>query len=137
MHILLVEDSDTLAHLFKVQLRQLGGHSLTTAPTKSMAMAAFKKESFDLVFIDMGLEGYADRGLEILAEIKAIAPHQRVGILSSNDIKDMVRLSEKAGAEFYMVKPFTLSGLALILTGDKAAIRGYIPEPDEGRIIAF
>ncbi len=36
-----------------------------------------------------------------------------------------------------MVKPFTLDGLALILSGDKEAIRNYIPDVDEGRIIAF
>lgn len=137
MHVLLIEDSDTLAHLFRVQLRQLGDHSLVIASSKSSAMAAFKKESFDLVFVDMGLEGYTDRGLEILSEIKSLAPAQRVGILSSNDLKDTVRLSEKGGAEFYMVKPFSLEGLALILEGDKEAIRSYVPEPDEGRLIAF
>lgn len=137
MHILLVEDNSTLATLFGVQLRQLGGHSLAVASGKDAAIAAFEKEAFDLVFIDMGLEGYQDRGLQILAAIKALAPQQRVGILSSNDLRDMVRLSQKNGADFYMVKPFTLDGLALILTGDKDAIRTYTPEIDEGRIIAF
>jgi DNA-binding NarL/FixJ family response regulator len=115
----------------------LGGHTLTTAATKEAALAAFQNEAFDLIFVDMGLEGYQDRGLQILAEIKALAPQQRLGVLSSNDLRDMVRLSQKYGAEFYMVKPFTLDGLALILNGDKEAIRNYIPEVDEGRIIAF
>jgi hypothetical protein len=36
-----------------------------------------------------------------------------------------------------MVKPFTLDGLAIVLTGDKEAIRNYTPDIDEGRIIAF
>ena len=137
MHILLVEDNSTLATLFGVQLRQLGGHTLTTAATKEAAIAAFQNAAFDLIFVDMGLEGYQDRGLQILAEIKALAPQQRLGVLSSNDLRDMVRLSQKYGAEFYMVKPFTLDGLALILNGDKEAIRNYIPDVDEGRIIAF
>ena len=118
-------------------MRQLGGHTLVTAASKDMAIAAFQKETFDLVFVDMGLEGYQDRGIEILAEIKALTPQQRVGVLSSNDLKEMVRLSQKSGADFYMVKPFTLDGLAIVLTGDKEAIRNYTPDIDEGRIIAF
>jgi len=137
MHILLVEDNSTLTALFRVQLRQLGGHTLVTAATKDAAIAAFQKEAFDLVFVDMGLEGYQDRGLQILAEIKALAPQQRMGVLSSNDLRDMVRLSQKNGADFYMVKPFTQGGLAVILSGDKEVIRNYTPEIDEGRIIIF
>jgi DNA-binding response OmpR family regulator len=134
MHILLIEDSDTLSHLFQVQLQQLG-HTLTIAETKAEALAAYEKEMFDLIFIDMGLEGLPDRGLEILVEIKALNPNQRMGILSSNDLRDMVRLSQETGAEFYMVKPFTMEGLTIVLSGDKAAIRNYQPEIGEGRII--
>ena len=98
-------------------------------------MAAFAKEPFDLIFIDMGLEGQQDRGLEILAEMKEQKPDQRVGILSSNDLRDMVRASQQHGAEFYMVKPFTMEGLSVILSGDKKAIQNYQPEIGEGRII--
>jgi DNA-binding response OmpR family regulator len=137
MHILLVEDNSTLATLFRVQLQQLGGHTLVIATSKDTAMAAFQKEAFDLVFVDMGLEGYQDRGIQILTEIKALTPQQRIGVLSSNDLRDMVRLSQKNGADFYMVKPFTLDGLAVVLKGDKEAIRNYTPDIDEGRIIAF
>jgi DNA-binding response OmpR family regulator len=137
MHVLLVEDSGTLANLFRVQLRMIGNHSVTVVATKKEAMAVFQKELFDLVFVDMGLEGYQDRGLEILEEIKALAPQQRVGVLSSNDLRDIVRLSQKAGAEFYMVKPFTMEGLALVLTGTKEEIQNYQPDISEGRIIAF
>jgi DNA-binding response OmpR family regulator len=136
MHILMIEDNHTLAALFGVQLRQLG-HTLVTAATKEAAITTFQSAAFDIIFVDMGLEGYQDRGLQILAEIKALAPQQRVGVLSSNDLRDIVRLSQQYGAEFYMVKPFTLDGLALILSGDKEAIRNYIPDVDEGRIIAF
>jgi DNA-binding response OmpR family regulator len=134
MHILLIEDSDTLSHLFQVQLQQLG-HTLTIVETKAEALAACEKEKFDLIFIDMGLEGLPDRGLEILAEIKAVNPNQRMGILSSNDLRDMVRLSQETGAEFYMVKPFTMEGLTVVLSGDKAAMRNYQPEIGEGRIL--
>jgi CheY-like chemotaxis protein len=137
MNILLVEDNNTLATLFGVQVRQLGGHTLLTAATKEAAVAAVQNETFDLIFVDMGLEGYQDRGLEILMEIKALMPQQRIGVLSSNDLRDMVRLSQMHGAEFYMVKPFTLDGLTAVLSGDKEAIQNYIPDIDEGRLITF
>jgi two-component system chemotaxis response regulator CheY len=137
MHILLVEDSSTLSSLFRVQLRQLGQHTLTAAATKAQALAAFEEETFDLILVDMGLEGQQRMGLEILQAMKAEKPAQRVGILSSNDLREIVRLSQEAGAEFYMVKPFTLEGLAVVITGSKEAIRHHVPEVGEGRLIAF
>ena len=134
MRILLVEDSNTLAQLFQVQARQLG-HEPTVVETKAEAMTAFEKGKFDIVFIDMGLEGQQDRGLEILAEMKTIDPASRIGILSSNDLKDMVQLSKENGAEFYMVKPFTLEGLSVVLDGNKKVMQSYQPEIGEGRIL--
>jgi DNA-binding response OmpR family regulator len=137
MQVLLVEDNEALADLFRVQLRRLGQHKLSVATSKKSALEAFEKEAFDIVFIDMGLEGIPDRGLEIIREIKIQAPEQRVGILSSNDLQDMVRRSRQVGAAFYMVKPFTMEGLELVLEGDVAAIKAYQPEIGEGRIIAL
>lgn len=138
MNILFVEDNDTLASLFRVQLRMIGNHTLTSAATKREALQAFNNNTFDLIFVDMGLEGLQDRGLEILTEIKAVAPQQRIGVLSSNDQREMVRLSQKAGAEFYLIKPFTIEVLALILAGDREAIQNYQPDKiGEGRVIAF
>lgn len=137
MNILLVEDSQSLAHLFRVQLRQLGDHTLEVAHNKAQAIATFSRGQFDIVFIDMGLDGKQDCGIEVLSEIKTLMPEQRAGILSSNDLRDMVRLSQKAGAEFYMVKPFTLEGLSLVLEGDKEILSHYTPKVDEGRIIVL
>ncbi|MFQ5577887.1 MAG: response regulator [Anaerolineae bacterium] len=137
MHLLLIEDSGTLANLFRAQARRLGNHSVTIAATKTKAIAAFQKEKFDIVFIDMGLEGIQDRGLQVLQEIKALAPAQKTGILSSNDLKNMVKASQENGAEFYMVKPFTYSGLKVVLEGDREAIEHYQPDISEGRIIVL
>ena len=64
-------------------------------------------------------------------------PGQKIGVLSSNDLQDMVRKSQQVGAAFYMVKPFTMEGLQVVLEGDQAAIRAYQPDVGEGRIIAF
>jgi hypothetical protein len=50
-------------------------------------------------------------------------------------MRDMVSLGQAIGAEFYVVKPFTMEGLTVILSGDKAAIRNYQPEIGEGRIL--
>lgn len=132
MHLLLVEDNGTLVKLFQAQLRRLGNHTITTTTTKAEAMAAFQNETFDLVFIDIGLEGIPYRGLDILNEMKALAPTQRIGILSSNDSREIIRASQEAGAEFYMVKPFIFKGLKLVLEGDKKALRRYQPNVLEG-----
>ena len=137
MHILLIEDNQTLADLFGAQLRRLKNHTLSVAGTKKDAMSAFEQENFDLIFVDMAMEGISDRGLEILQAVKSAKPTQRVGILSSNDAKEMVQNCRSSGAEFYMVKPFTFNGLKLVLEGDQEAIRQYRPNISEGPIISF
>jgi CheY-like chemotaxis protein len=136
MRVLLVEDNESLADLFRVQVRRLG-YELSVATSKKSALDVYQPATFDTVFIDMGLEGIADRGLEIIREIKAQSPQQRVGVLSSNDLQAMVRQSRQAGAVFYMVKPFTMEGLQVVLAGDPAAIKAYLPDIGEGRIIAL
>lgn len=135
MRVLLVEDSEILADLFRVQLQRLGQHELFVAASKQKAYEMFKPDTFDIVFIDMGLEGIPERGLEIIREIKAQSPRQRIGVLSSNDLQDVVRQSRQVGAAFYMVKPFTMEGLQVVLEGDEAAMRAYQPDVGEGRII--
>lgn len=137
MRILLVEDNQVLSDLFRVQLRRLGQHELSVAASKQGALEVFGPGLFDVVFIDMGLEGMSDRGLEIIREIRTQAPDQKVGVLSSNDLQEMVRNSQQVGAVFYMVKPFTLEGLQVVLEGDRATIKAYQPGIGEGRIIAL
>jgi two-component system chemotaxis response regulator CheY len=137
MRVLLVEDNETLVGLFRVQLRRLGQHELSVAVSKKSALELFKPGVFGVIFIDMGLEGLPDRGLDIIREIKAQVPEQRIGVLSSNDLQDMVRKSRQVGAGFYMVKPFTVEGLQVVLEGGQAAMKAYQPEIGEGRIIAL
>ena len=137
MRVLLVEDNETLVGLFRVQLLRLGPHELSVAVSKKGALELFKPGVFDVVFIDMGLEGLPDRGLDIIREMKAQVPEQRIGVLSSNDMQDMVRKSRQVGAGFYMVKPFTVEGLQVVLEGSQAAMTAYQPEIGEGRIIAL
>ena len=137
MHILLIEDNESLADLFRVHLRRLGQHELSVAYSKKSALDQFKPGIFDIIFVDMSLEGLADRGLEIIREMRVQFPKQRVGVLSSNDLQDMVRQSQQVGATFYMVKPFTMEGLKVVLDGDPAEIKAYQPEIGEGRIIAL
>ena len=137
MRVLLVEDNETLVGLFRVHLRRLGQHELSVSVSKKGALELFMPDVFDVVFIDMGLEGLPDRGLDIIREIKAQVPEQRIGVLSSNDMQDMVWKSQQVGAGFYMVKPFTVEGLKVVLEGGQADIKAYQPEIGEGRIIAL
>jgi two-component system response regulator AtoC len=135
MRVLFVEDSRELSHLFSVTLRRLG-HEAHIAPSEAAARQIFRPGLFDFAFVDIGLES-DDGGLEIIDEIKVQEPNLRVGVLSSNDLPDMVRRSKQVGAEFYMVKPFTPRGLGIVLDGDMQAMRSYVPEIGEGRLIVF
>ena len=134
MRVLLVDDSHLLSDLFQIQLQHLGAHSLEVRRTKKEALAAFQSQEFDVVFIDMRLEGQEERGLDILRDIKALKPEQSVVILSVNDQAGVIKSSKAAGASFYMIKPFTLDGLRLVLSGDEEGVSRYQPCVGEGRI---
>lgn len=138
MNVLLVEDNGALGNLFKAQLHRVeGDHTAIVVTTKQEVLTALTQDTFDLIFIDMALEGLPYRGLEILKEIKQQYPAQRVGILSSNDAGAIIRDCREYGAEFYMVKPFTYKGLSLILTGSLEEIQHYRSDISEGQILSF
>src|SRR5688572_21465581 len=102
--VLLVEDDSADAMLFEtgLRLRHPGEFSVTVAPDMASAEALLRKESFDVISLDLGLPDA--QGLQAVARIQAEAPHIGFIVLSNSEDPELAIETVKAGAQDYLVK---------------------------------
>ena len=109
MRILLIEDEAKTAALLRQGLHEQG-FTVETAGDGEAGLRKALKGAFDLIILDLmlpKLDGWA-----VLREIKAAKLPAQVLILTARDgVNDRVRGLE-AGADDYLVKPFTFAVLA-------------------------
>lgn len=105
--ILFVEDDDTIAMGVEYSLKQ-DGFQVSLARRLDEARDLLKRQSFDLVLLDLGLpdgSGYA-----LCKEIRA-AGNMPIIILSARDEEASIVLGLDLGADDYITKPFRLREL--------------------------
>lgn len=98
--ILLVEDSDS----FRGAVKQLLGvfNDVEEASSISAAKAALQKRAYDVVVLDKGLPD--GDGVNLIAEIKDIAPNTVVIMLTSDSDFSSVKHCMVRGADDYVIK---------------------------------
>jgi two-component system, NtrC family, response regulator GlrR len=102
-HILVVDDEEGLLHLVKMRLTAMG-FAVTACTSGRDAIAAAKKERFDLAIADLRL-GNED-GLDVTEELLRIHPGLPVIILTAHgSIPNAVEAMQR-GAFGYLTKPF-------------------------------
>ncbi|MFO1488954.1 MAG: response regulator [Verrucomicrobiota bacterium] len=104
--ILIVEDDPKQLKLYGKALR---GHRLTCVSNGTAALSAINEARPDLIILDNVLEA-GDRGVEILPQLKAVAAHVPV-ILISGTLKIREQLAALQGprsAHFVLEKPVDL-----------------------------
>lgn len=100
--ILLVEDAASLRAIYDAHLRQ-SGLSTCTAATAADALALFHRHRTPVVLLDLMLP---DRnGLEVMAEILALAPDTAVVILTADHSTESAVRAMRGGALDFLVKP--------------------------------
>jgi DNA-binding response OmpR family regulator len=107
LSILFVEDDDTIAMGVEYSLKQ-DGFQVSLAHRLEDARDLLKRQSFDLVLLDLGLpdgSGYA-----LCKEIRA-AGDTPIIILSARDEEASIVLGLDLGADDYITKPFRLREL--------------------------
>jgi DNA-binding response OmpR family regulator len=109
MRILLVEDHLRLAEsITKGLARQ--GFGVDSFPTAAAALNATRVVAYDAIVLDLGLP---DRdGLEVLAELRQSKATMPILILTARDQIDDRVAGLDAGADDYVVKPFSIAELA-------------------------
>jgi two-component system, OmpR family, alkaline phosphatase synthesis response regulator PhoP len=112
--ILVVEDEETLAIGLEYNL-SLEGYEVARAADGRKALALFKKQSFDLVVLDLMLP-YVD-GFELAQQMRKKSPQIPILILTARKTAvDRVR-GLSLGADDYLTKPFHLEELILRIQG--------------------
>lgn len=108
MRILVVEDSAALADALQAHLARKG-HACDVASDGVMAGAFLRNYAYDVVVLDLMLP--QRDGFSVLQELRGGGSSVPVLVLSARDpVADRVRALD-AGADDYLVKPFSLDEL--------------------------
>jgi DNA-binding response OmpR family regulator len=119
--ILVVEDESGIADFVERGLRA-AGYSVLVAADGTTGAALAARDDIELVVLDLGLPGLP--GEDVLARIRQIRPALPVVVLTARDqVADRVATLD-AGADDYLVKPFSFSELL-------ARIRARLRLPDQ------
>jgi CheY-like chemotaxis protein len=104
--ILVVEDQDDLRLLVRLSLKSLG--RVVLASSAAEGLEKVRSEKPDLVTLDVWL-GKGDSGLDVCRAIKAdpATRHVKVLLLSACGQQSDVEAGMAAGADHYVVKPFS------------------------------
>lgn len=110
--ILIVDDEKHIRSHMATYVRSLG-HSVQTAENGQEALAMLEQGSFDLVLSDVRMAGMD--GLVLLREIRRRVPDAVVVLMTAYATVPQAVEAMKAGAYDYLMKPFSLEQVRLIL----------------------
>ena len=115
--ILIVEDQADIRKLLRMTLES-GAYEVMEVPTADEAWAVAQRNKPDIVLLDMMMPGTLD-GLEVCCRIKTSYDlrHTLVVLLTARDSAEDREAGFNAGADEYLVKPF--STLKLLETIEK------------------
>lgn len=107
-HILLIEDEVKLARFVELELNY-EGYQVSIAYDGLTALTAARELHLDLVILDWMLPGLS--GLEICSRLRSIADKVPIILLTVKDeVSDRI-VGLDAGADDYLVKPFSVDEL--------------------------
>jgi NtrC-family two-component system response regulator AlgB len=131
MRILIVDDQRSI-RLTTAQAVRAEGHESDTADSGRVALLKLQEERYDLVLLDLRMEGEAD-GLDYLARLQKISPQLPVVICTAHASIETAVEAMRRGAQDYLEKPFTPEQLRQLLSRiDKARrLRQRVDELEE------
>ncbi|MBI3090186.1 MAG: chemotaxis response regulator CheY [Candidatus Tectomicrobia bacterium] len=111
MRILSVDDFSTMRRIIKNILKQLGFHNVVEADDGMAALEMLRKEKIDFVISDWNMPKMT--GIELLKAIRADESLKQIPLLmvTAEAQRQNVIEAAKAGANNYIVKPFTAETL--------------------------
>jgi two-component system response regulator HydG len=110
--ILVVDDEQKMGFLVAGALED-AGHSLVICDSGSRAIEQLRSSSFDIVVTDLRME--PPDGMEILREAKALNPDSEVIMMTAFATAQTAVDAMKSGAYDYLIKPFSLDELILMV----------------------
>ena len=110
--ILIVDDEKNIRANLATYVRGLG-HRAEVAADASAALAALDREPFEVVLSDVRMAGMD--GLALLREIRRRRPDAVVVLMTAYATVEQAVEAMRAGAYDYLVKPFSLEQVGLLL----------------------
>jgi two-component system chemotaxis response regulator CheY len=111
MKFLVVDDFSTMRRIVRNLLKELGYSNVDEAEDGAMALTKLKNEQFDFVISDWNMP--VMNGLDMLKSIRADAALAKLPVLmvTAEAKKENIIAAAQAGANGYVVKPFTAATL--------------------------
>ncbi len=108
---LVVDDFSTMRRIVRNLLKELGYSNVDEAEDGAMALSKLKSEQFDFVISDWNMP--VMNGLDMLKSIRADAALAKLPVLmvTAEAKKENIIAAAQAGANGYVVKPFTAATL--------------------------
>ena len=108
---LVVDDFSTMRRIVRNLLKELGYSNVDEAEDGAMALSKLKNEHFDFVISDWNMP--VMNGLDMLKSIRADAALAKLPVLmvTAEAKKENIIAAAQAGANGYVVKPFTAATL--------------------------
>jgi NtrC-family two-component system response regulator AlgB len=113
MRILIVDDQRTV-RLSLSQAMKAEGHVSDTADSGRLAQLKLQEEAYDLVLLDLHLDGDAD-GLDHLVKLQKTSPGLAVVVCTAQASIETAVEAMRRGALDYLEKPFTPDSLRQVL----------------------
>jgi DNA-binding response OmpR family regulator len=107
MNILVVEDTEAIAHMIEALVRARG-YAVTSVNSGPKALEAVMQATFDVVMLDINLPGGLD-GYAVCERLRADAKTKEVPILFISALSDEEhqRKAFEVGATAFYAKPFS------------------------------
>ena len=120
MHILVVDDYNTMLRILKNLLKQLGFNNVEDAMDGAQALSKLNSAKFDFIISDWNMEPIT--GIELLREVRASdnLKHIPFIMITAESKTENVIAAKEAGVSNYIVKPFN----AETLKGKMASVIG-------------
>jgi two-component system response regulator PilR (NtrC family) len=110
--ILVVDDEQSMREMLAIMLRK-EGYEIVTAEGRRQAAAVLGNETVDMVITDVKLRD--GDGIEILRHVKAAAPETIVIVMTAFGTTEIAVAARKLGAEAYVLKPFDVDELRIVV----------------------
>jgi two-component system, OmpR family, KDP operon response regulator KdpE len=106
--VLVVDDEPSLRKALRASLTA-SGFTVEEARDGEEAVGTVQRHTFDLVLLDINMPGIG--GIDACRQIRGIAPHAGIVMVTVRDLEDDKVRALEAGADDYVTKPFKLREL--------------------------
>ena len=110
--ILIVDDEQSMREMLAILLKK-EGLDVRTAGSRAEAADALRRGPVDLVLTDVKLPD--GDGIEILRHVKAASPETAVVVMTAYGTTETAVAARKLGAEAYILKPFDVDELRIVV----------------------